>query len=601
MNRSIHCGSLRFPLVVALTLLVAACQPEQNTDVKPPQRAEKILYGGDIITVDPDNTFAEAVAVSEGRIVAVGSFADVSQLGGEDTEMIDLKGHTLMPGFIDIHTHPILSAMMGEVVDVSGFTHNNRAEIFAALKRGIEQKNPGEWVLAYGWDPAILADLEPPTLAELDRLAPENPLLIIAQTLHSAFANSLAFTAAGIDRDTPDPEGGYFARDARGNFTGLVMEVGAMAKFTASTPKYPLPAYLYLLTNQLETYATTGYTTIAAPGLQPIIPRHIEALRTVAQHPDAPVRVLTYPLFEQLDKTRFEPDSGDGAFEVRGPKLWVDGSPYAGGMAMELPYLDNDFTRNRLGIEAGSRGHLTFSDKQLQALVLRYHREGWQISAHAQGERAVAQFLDAVELAQQKYPREDHRHRIEHAALITPSQLQRAAELGVTPSFYIDHIYYYGHALSRSIVGPQRAERFMPINSAKKANHRFTIHTDSPSSPLGPIRAMRTAVLRQTRNDSELLGEREQIDVDAAIRAITINAAWQIHQEDSRGSIEVGKLADFTVLSENLREVPPEQWQRIEVTGTYLNGEQVTPQKWSLRKLELVLQAGWELLLHKFD
>ncbi|WP_237063764.1 amidohydrolase [Microbulbifer zhoushanensis] len=561
-----------------------------------PLTADRIFHGGSIVTMDPRQPLAEAVAVLNGKVLAVGTDNAVLDMRGPGTEMVDLHGQVLMPGFIDIHTHPILSAMMGEVIDISGFTHRSREDVLDTLKRRIAGKDPGEWVLAYGWDPALLRDLEPPTLAELDLLAPDNPLFIIAQTLHSGFANSRAFAEAGIDRNSPDPDGGHFERNANGELTGLVVEVGAMAKFTGSTPGYPLPAYLYLLTNQLETYAAHGYTTIVAPGLQPIIPEHIRALKSVASHPGAPVRTYTYPLFDQLDESGIAPGSGNLSFEVRGPKLWIDGSPYAGGMAVDAPYLDNEFTRQRLGIEAGSRGHLTFNNEQLQALVLRYHRQGWQISAHAQGERAIDQFLDAVDAAQRQFPREDHRHRIEHGALITPVQLQRAAQLGVTPSFYMDHIYYYGDTLQELIVGPERANRFMPAGSAARAGHRFTIHTDSPSSPLGPIRAMRTAVLRESRGEKNIFGKRERISADDAIRALTINAAWQIHQEHSRGSIEVGKLADFTVLSENLLEVSPQQWDRVQVTATYIGGERVDPPRWSWRKASLLLQAGWSML-----
>ena len=559
--------------------------------------ADKIFLGGDILTVDENNPSVQAIAVTDGKIQALGTEGEILALKGPKTEIVDLQGNALMPGFIDIHTHPILSALMGEVVDVSGFNHYSRAEVMASLKNGIAAKGKGEWVVAYGWDPALLPDLEAPTLEELDQLAPENPLFIIAQTLHSGFANSLALQKAGIDRDTPNPPGGYFERDGEGNLTGFIVEVGAMGKLTQSTPKFPRAAYVYLLTRQMETYARAGYTTIVAPGLQPIIPGHIQSLQEVAEHADAPVRVFTYPLFDQLAQTDFSAGQGNAAFSVLGPKLWIDGSPYAGGMAMEEPYLDNAFTRSRLGIPAGERGHLNYSDEELRLLVEKFHRAGWQISAHTQGERAIDQFLDAVEAAQQSYPREDFRHRMEHCALITPSQLERAARLGVTPSFYIDHVYYYGDALREYIVGPERAARFMPVHSAKKAGHHVTLHTDSPSSPIGPVRAMRSAVLRETRASQASLGPDERITAEDAIRALTINAAWQIQQEDNRGSLEVGKLADFTVLSGNLNEIPAAEWTEVKVIGTYVGGEPPATDGWSWRKLSLLLDAGWSMLV----
>ena len=560
-------------------------------------KADKIFLGGDIITVDDKNPEARAIAVHNGKIQAIGSETEVLKYKGSNTEVIDLKGNTLMPGFIDIHTHPILSANIGETIDVSGFNHKNQAEVMESLKKGIEEKGSGEWALAFGWDPAILRNLEAPTLKELDQMAPENPLFIIAQTLHSGFANSLALEAAGITKDTSNPEGGYFDKDENGELTGLIMEVGAMAKFSNATPKYPRAAYLYLLTKQMETYSKAGYTTIVAPGLQPIIPKHIQSLQEVAEHPNSPVRVFTYPLFDRLEKTDFKPSQGNQQFKVLGPKFWIDGSPYAGGMAMNEHYLDNEFTRNKLGIKFVKKGHLTYDDERIFFLVNKFHKEGWQIAAHIQGERAAKQFLDAVEQAQQSFPRKDYRHRMEHNALVTSEQLKRAFHLGVTTSFYIDHIYYYGDALKEVIVGHKRASRFMPINSAKKAGHRFTIHTDSPSSPIGVLREMRVAVTRKTRSGKYVLGHDEAITVDDAIKAVTINAAWQIFEEDTRGSLEVGKLADFTVLSKNLKNIPPEKWKSVEIVGTYLAGEPAVNQGWSWRKINLMIQTIWGMIL----
>ena len=558
--------------------------------------ADKIFVGGDIITVDDKNPEARAIAVHNGKIQAIGSETEVLKYEGYNTEVIDLKGNTLMPGFIDIHTHPILSAKTAETIDVSGFNHKNQVGVMESLNKGIEEKGSGEWVIAFGWDPAILRNLEAPTLKELDQMAPENPLFIIAQTLHSGFANSLALEEAGINKYSPNPEGGYFDKDENGELTGLIVEVGAMTKIADATPKYPRVAYLYLLTKQMETYSKAGYTTIVAPGLQPIIHKHIQSLQEVAEHPNSPVRVITYPLFDRLEKTYFKPSQGNQKFKVLGPKFWIDGSPYAGGMAMNEPYLDNEFTRNKLGIKSGEKGHLNYDDERLFFLVNKFHKEGWQIAAHIQGERAAKQFLDAVEEAQQIFPRKDYRHRMEHNALVTREQLKRAFRLGVTPSFYIDHIYYYGDALKEVIVGPKRAARFMPVNSAKKAGHRFTLHTDSPSSPIGVLRMMRVAVTRKTRSGKYVLGHDEKITVNDAIKAVTINAAWQIFEEDTRGSLEVGKLADFTVLSRNLKKIPPEDWKSDEIVGTNLAGEPSVNEGLSWRKINLMIQTIWGMI-----
>jgi len=555
------------------------------------------IFLGDILTVNEAQPNAQALAIKNGKIIAVGDELTILNFKGPDTGIIKLNGQTLMPGFIDSHTHPILASMMAETIDISGFNHDTPEQVMKSLKQGIDDKGTGEWVIAYGWDPSIIPALKAPTLKQLDELSPDKPLFIISQTLHSAFANSLALKAAGVDKHTPNPQGGYFDKDKHGELTGLVVEVGAMALFTKVTPKFPPSAYLFLLTKQLQRYAQAGYTTIVAPGLQPIIPDHINSLKSVAQHADSPVRVFTYPLYKELNKSGITPKNGTDFFKVLGPKFWIDGSPYAGGMAMAQPYLNNAFTQNKLGIKAGEKGHLTFKQNQLNKLVHQHHSDGWQISAHIQGERAADQFFNAIKHTQSILPNTNVRHRMEHNALVTSKQFKTAKTLGLTPSFYIDHIYYYGDALHDNIVGPERAKRFMAVQSAIEAGHTVSLHTDTPSSPIGPIRAMQGAVLRSTRSGQHTLGENEQISVMDAIKTMTINGAWQISQEHNRGSIEVGKLADFTILSHNLTKLPVEQWQNVEIIDTYLAGEQSKSRGWSWRKTQLVAQTLWHMLL----
>lgn len=593
-NRLVN-PSLLFGLCLVLCPYSQAASTLQPTD--PLVYAEQIFHNANIITVNDINPTAQAIAVSQGKILAVGSKSEVFAYLGSDTDLIDLEKNTLLPGFIDAHTHPILSALMAETADISGFNHDNQAAVISSIKAAIESKDKGEWVIAYGWDPAILRELEPPTLAQLDKWAPDNPLFIISQTLHSAFVNSLALEMAGVTKDTPDPDGAQFQKDALGELTGLIIEVNAMAYFTKATPKFSVSAYTYLLTKQFERYAQSGYTTIVAPGVQSLFPKALESFRQVAEHHLSPVRSFIYPVLNDFDRQVLSAKPGNIQFKILGPKLWIDGSPYAGGMAMSRAYLDNDFTRNKLGIPSGSKGHLNFTDQALFTIVERYHRQGWQISAHIQGERAAKQFLDAVEAAQQAFPRKDPRHRMEHNALVTDKQFKRAFTLGVTPSFYIDHIYYYGKALSEVIVGPKRAERFMAMNSAKKAGHHVSLHTDSPSSPLGVLRAMHVAVQRTTRSGEYQLGIHEALSVEDAIKAVTIDAAWQIFEEKTRGSIEVGKLADFTVLSQDLLTTPVSDWPKIKIVDTYLAGELVDNNAWSWRKISLIAKTAWQMLV----
>lgn len=186
---------------------------------------------------------------------------------------------------------------------------------------------------------------------------------------------------------------------------------------------------------------------------------------------------------------------------------------------------------------------------------------------------------------------------MEHYALVTQQQFKTANHLGLAPSFYIDHIFYYSDALHDNIMGPERAKRFMVVQSAIEAGHTVSLHKYTPSSPIGPIRAMQGAVLRSTRSNQHILGKNEQISIMDAIKTMTINGAWQISQEHNRGSIEVGKMADFTILSHNLTQLPVTQWQDVSVIETYLAGNKTNSDGWSWRKTQLVAQTLWHMLL----
>ena len=221
------------------------------------------------------------------------------------------------------------------------------------------------------------------------------------------------------------------------------------------------------------------------------------------------VRSFVYPIKKQLDGSNYSIDDGNDFFKIKGVKLYMDGSPYTGGAAFLEPYLNTDLTLNRIGLKKNHRGSTNFTEDSLLTTLTYYHRNNYQIAIHAQGEVAIQGILDAFTKILYKYPRTNHRHRIEHNALITKEQIAQAEKLGITLSFFIDHIYYYGDKL-KHIVGPERAERFMPIQSAISAGHNATIHTDNPATPIDPFRAISTAVMRKTKDDNVILGKNEQ-------------------------------------------------------------------------------------------
>jgi len=537
---------------------------------------ETLFFGGPIVTLEPSNPTAEALLMRGDRIIAVGSLNAVRATTTGRTEEINLAGKTLMPGLIEPHSHPLATALLNEAIDVSGFTNDSRSQIMARIKEGIQNTPSSRWVLAFGWDPVLMDDLDAPTLAELDALSPDKPLLILTQMMHDAYANSAALAAAGITADTPNPPGAEFVKGSDGKLTGTVREVAAIAVMFDAMPAPPESAPAFLLARQYQKFARAGYTTVGIVGPVGRAADPIGTMQYIANQPDTAIRTLIYALPHQLsqgiDGIANSPQKSTVPGGVVGVKFWMDGSPFAGGAAFAEPYEDTALVRDRLHLGPSHMSSLNFTEQEFEAAYQKFHALGYQIAVHVQGERAVEQVLDVTERVLAENPRPDHRHRLEHNALITKTQLQRALQLGITTSFFVDHIYFYGHALP-DLVGAKRTARYMPIKAALTAGHKITVHTDNPSSPIGPLRAMQTLRARKARTSGTVIGPDQSLSPTEALEAMTINAAWQLGIENETGSLKSGKSADLLILSANPLETPDEELQDIIVVGTWIKGQ----------------------------
>jgi hypothetical protein len=528
--------------------------------------ADTIILGGDVVT--GTGTSAEAVAVTGERITAVGSQAEVLDAKDAATEVVDLRGAALLPGFIEPHTHPELSAQCYSWVDVSGFTHSNVESVEKALRDAVEAAEAGRWIFAFGLDPMLTSNLGTWDRRRLDRLAPDNPVSVMTQSMHTLFVNSAALRAAGVDSSTPDPAGGgRFMRDESGEPNGIVVEQPAAQRFM-SFLDLSLEAWIERLRDQYVRYRSAGITTVGIAGVftpRPLLPM----LEEVTTREEA-VRAVAYR-HHALTGSDWKPSDETGRFELRGVKLWYDGSPYSGTMLLDDPYLDSDLCCETLGISPGTNGHANIDSEELVATLQEYRDRGWQVLTHAQGDRGTREVLDAYEKVLEGHTASDHRWRLEHCALISRDDVVRAAKLGVALSFHVNHVYYYGPELRESIIGSKRAEAMMPIGSAVRAGHRISLHADSPMYPANPLSLMKTAVTRLTRAGDKL-GAEEAISTEQALRAVTIDAAWQLFADGDIGSIETGKLADFVILERNPLNVAGEELVDIEVLDTWLAG-----------------------------
>lgn len=514
-------------------------------------------------------TDAQAIAITNGRVAALGARDDMLALRSSRTEVVDLGTSVVLPGLIEPHTHPDLCAQCYSWVDVSGFTHATAAGVEGALRAAVARTPPGEWIYAFGLDFMLTPDLGVWDRARLDALAPRHPVFVLIQSMHTAFVNSLALQAAGIDDTTPDPpNGGRYGRDGNGRLNGKIEESTAMAPFVLTLDWSP-EAWSRRMRDQFERYARVGITSIGMPGMFVPAP-YLDVYESLST--EAPVRTVAYLRLEQVATSRWRPGDGSDRFLLRGAKLWYDGSPYSGTMYLDDPYLPSELCCCRLGIAPGTAGYAMHERASLVPQLRELLAAGWQVLTHAQGDRAIRETLDVYEeVLGPRGAERDHRWRLEHVGLISPADIARAQRLGVALSFHVNHVLYYGPELRDHILGAERAAHMMPIGSAVRAGHRVSLHADSPMFPPGPLGLVRTAVTRRTRR-GEPLGADEAISLAQALRAVTIDAAWQLRLDDEVGSLAPGKRADLTILAADPFEVAPEDLDRIEVQATWLDG-----------------------------
>lgn len=549
-------ATLRWPLLASLSLTLAACSGSAP---------DVIFRGGPVLTVNANDDVAQALAMRDGVITAVGTQAEVMATKTASTQVIDLQGKTLMPGFVGAHEHPTITAVFDGAINLSGFRYKTNAEVWEALRKGVAGVPKGQWIYAGGLDAILTPDLKIPSRTELDAIAPDNPLVLVSQTLHSFWANSRAFAEAGIARDTPDPgAGSYYERNAQGEFTGFIAETRA-AQPLLKELKSPLKLYNRYV-NVLDGLLSNGFTTVASLGynVPPLLAR-VAASKQLAPR----IRQYFYLVEDELKYLPSNADNGNDYFKVLGIKLWHDGSPYTGSMYASMPYLDSPLGRT-LGIRGGSRGSAMIAQDALVDKLRSYTAQGWQLSIHSQGDISNREVLQAVEKAG-ALPGAAPVVRLEHGVFMGTDSVAQAAKLGVSPSFHIHHIKYYGDALANSIVGLAAAQQTLPVRAAFAAGVQPTLHADSPMFPPQGFALMQTAMNRAT-GLGLLLNAPEAITAQQALRAMTHHGAYQLRMGDKTGSLEVGKWADLQVVEGNPYDTPVAQLGQLRPSAVYVGG-----------------------------
>ncbi|HJM93606.1 MAG: amidohydrolase [Alphaproteobacteria bacterium] len=511
---------------------------------------ERIYLGGPIVTVNGEDVVAEALAVAGETIVAVGDEVEIRALAGDGVEIIDLEGKALLPGFIDPHSHFPNSGRYGiEFVDLNSppiGTMNSIPDIIEALRLEAAGKPEGTWVVGRGYDDTLLQENRHPDRWDLDKVSSRHPIFLSHISGHLGSCNSLALKLGGVTADTENPPGGVIRHHKQtGEPTGVFEEPAAMALVRGKIPPGDLEHEIKVIEAAARDYLSKGVTSAQNAATDKT---QMRALQESSARGLLPLRILGFPNWEYA----LEISAGTAAFDMvadhaigRGAaKLFQDGSiqGYTG-------YLSKPYHVPFEGDES-YRGYAIFPRERLLEIVTDLHQHGWQVAIHGNGDAAIDDILDAFEAAQEKHPREDARHIIVHSQMAREDQLDRIADLRAIPSFFSLHTYYWGDRHRDIFMGPERAQRISPARSAQDRGLHYTIHCDTPVVPMTPLLLVWAAVNRQTVNGASL-GPEQCITPAQALRAVTIEGAYQSFEEELKGSLEPGKLADLVILSGN--------------------------------------------------
>jgi len=558
--------------------------------------ADLILVNGKIITVDDEDSVAEAVAVKMGKIVKTGTTEEVESLAGDGTTRIDLEGRAVLPGLTDCHVHMISGgtrALDQSRVDCRDFYHpeiKSIEDIVEKMREQAKKTEKGEWVVAVGSPMQDLRFEEQrfPTRWDLDKATTDHPAFI-SFGAHITVANSLALEVAGVTKETPDPIAGLIVKDESGELTGLLREKAQNLVSNLTSPGgreiiedairrgVTIPGASSYTFEDLKEGARTAVQRCIERGVTTVhdivtSAEEIRAYQEVLEEDDLKMRIH---LLVRAYESRVKAESilnlglktcfGNDWLKIGGIKLSIDGGMTGCNAAFYEPYVH----------EPWNTGVVRIPQETLDDLVDRFHRAGHRLCVHAIGDRAYDMILSAYEKALKATPRDDHRHRIEHGPanmLCTPERLKKMKELNIFPLPNINFLYYFGDALYH-VLGEKRMESAFPFKMLLEEGFRFSSGTDAPGyMPVDVLRDIWVCVARKTW-DGALVSPEEAISVMDAIKVFTINAAYAGFEEDIKGSIEPGKLADLTVLHEDILSVDPDTIKDIQVDYTIVNGE----------------------------
>jgi hypothetical protein len=519
--------------------------------------ADLVLMDGNVLSMDSFQLIAEAIAVKKDRIVKVGTNEEINSWIGKTSQVIDLHGRTVIPGLIDSHIHVSDFGKFLMWIDLTDV--NSIEEMQRRIRERAQKISEERWIIGSGWDQNRFVDKRYPNRRDLDEASPHNPVILYHQCGRVCVVNSKALELAGVTKETCAPSGGKIEKDAEsGETTGILREKATDLVWKA-IPEPSEEELMEATSLACKKIVEAGVTSIhwIATSLT-----ELSVMSRFIAENKLPIRVYTIipaNFLDQIGGSDLSIISGDDANRNLGVKVFVDGSLSARTAALREPYCG----------DVESKGQMLFSQEELDALVIKVHKANFRLIMHAMGDQAIGMALTAIEKALVEAPRKDHRYRLEHASVLNKELIQRIKELGmivsVQPKCVITEFSVWS-AVER--LGSERARWLYPIKTLIKEGIQVTGGSDCPMEPLSPLRGIQAAVTRQFFPE-------EQITVDEALRMYTVNAAYASFEETVKGSVEEGKLADLTVLSDDPTAVPPSKIGDINVDMTIVGGKVV--------------------------
>jgi predicted amidohydrolase YtcJ len=523
-------------------------------------RPELILHNGNLITVDEREPRAQAIAIARDRILAVGSNDDVLPLASGTTRKIDLGGETVVPGFVDAHSHPASAGLLHlRQVDCD---LRSIAAIQSAVRERAEVTEPGDWVLGFKYDDTKTKERRPLTRVDLDAATARHPVLVSHRGGHTAYVNGAALAKAGIDDHTPDPSGGHIDRDETGRATGKLEEtavelVSEHARFEPTRADRREGVRIIS-----EMMARSGVTSVHdAYGTT----EELRAYQDARDAGELALRVYCLMGYSELDEmlaAGVRTGLGDDWVRVGPVKLTCDGSISERTARLSEPFVGRP---DYFGI-------IVMEEEELYAWARKAHEADWQIGIHANGDVAIDMALGIYERLQRDLPRDDPRFRLEHCTVVNDDLIRRIAALGAIPTPFSTYVYYHGEKMTN--YGADRLERMFAVRSFLDAGIKVTQTSDYPPGPFEPMMALQSSVTRTDMNGT-LWGPTQRVTVEEAIRVGTLHGAYASFEENEKGSLSPGKLADLVVLGQDPTTVDPFALIDVPIRRTMIGGRWV--------------------------